>query len=148
MSLLEQIDKDLVEALKAGEKPKATVLRGLKSDIKYAEIGGKKEMSDEAILEVLASAAKKRRESIEQYRQADRSDLVNKEQYELDVIQNYLPAQLTEDELRQIVTDAVAETGADSPKDMGAVMKVVMPKVKGQADGKLVNKLVQEILAK
>lgn len=148
MSVLQQIDQDLIKALKAGEKQKATVLRGLKSDLKYAQIEKKQELGDQQMLDVLASAAKKRRESIEQYHNAGRDDLANKESFELDVIQAYLPVQLSEDEIRQIVTDAVAETGADSPSKMGLVMQAVMPKVKGRADGKLVNKLVQEILAK
>ncbi|MCB2201757.1 GatB/YqeY domain-containing protein [bacterium] len=148
MSILQQIDQDLIKALKAGEKQKATVLRGLKSDLKYAQIERKEELGDQQMLDVLASAAKKRRESIEQYQNAGRDDLANKELFELAVIQAYLPVQLSEDEIRQIITDAVAETGADSPSKMGLVMQAVMPKVKGRADGKLVNKLVQEILAK
>ncbi|MDX9856770.1 MAG: GatB/YqeY domain-containing protein [candidate division Zixibacteria bacterium] len=148
MPILEQIDQDLIKALKAGEKLKATVLRGLKSDIKYAQIEKKTALSDTDVIDVLSSAAKKRRESIEQYQAAGRQDLVTKETSELDVIQGYLPVQLSEAEVRQIISDAVAETGADSPAKMGLVMKAVMPKVKGRADGKLVNRLVQEILAK
>ncbi len=148
MPILEQIDQDLIKALKAGEKLKATVLRGLKSDIKYAQIEKKTALSDTDVIDVLSSAAKKRRESIEQYQAAGRQDLVTKETFELDVIQGYLPVQLSEAEVRQIISDAVAETGADSPAKMGLVMKAVMPKVKGRADGKLVNRLVQEILAK
>ena len=148
MPILEQIDQDLIKALKAGEKQKATVLRGLKSDLKYAQIEKKSDLSDPEVLNVLASAAKKRRESIEQYQAAGREDLVTKESSELEIIQGYLPRQLSEDEVRQIVQDAVAETGATSPAQMGLVMKVVMPKTKGRADGKLVNRLVQEILAK
>lgn len=148
MPILEQIDQDLIKALKAGEKLKATVLRGLKSDIKYAQIEKKTALSDTDVIDVLSSAAKKRRESIEQYQAAGRQDLVTKETFELDVIQGYLPVQLSEAEVRQIISDAVAETGADSPAKMGLVMKAVMPKVKGRADGKLVNRLVQEFLAK
>lgn len=148
MPILERIDQDLIKALKAGEKHKATVLRGLKSDLKYAQIEKKTALGDPEVLDVLASSAKKRRESIEQYQAAGRQDLVAKESFELDLIQSYLPDQLSETEIRQIVADAIAETGANSPAQMGAVMKVVMPKVKGRADGKLVNRLVQEFLAK
>lgn len=147
MSILKQIDQELVKALKAGDRDKATVLRGLKSDIKYAQIEKSGDMSDEDILAVLTSCAKKRRESIEQYQAGGRDDLVAKEQAELKIIQAYLPKQLSEDEVRQIVADAINETGADSPQKIGLVMKVVMPKIKGKADGKLVNKLAMEFLA-
>ena len=82
------------------------------------------------------------------FRAGGREDLVRKEQAELDIITSYLPAQLSEDKLREIISEAVAETGADSPQKVGLVMKVVMPKIKGQADGKMVNKLAIEILAK
>jgi hypothetical protein len=148
MAIIDHIDQDLKEALKGGNKQKVTVLRGLKSDIKYRQIELKEELTDEQVTEVLASSAKKRRESIEQYAAAGRQDLVDKEKFELDVIQEYLPEQLSEDELRTLVTGAIAESGAASPKDMGKVMKILMPKIKGKADGKLVNKLVSEILAK
>ncbi len=148
MAIIDHIDQDLIEALKGGNKQKVTVLRGLKSDIKYRQIETREELTDEQVTEVLASSAKKRRESIEQYAAAGRQDLVDKENFELDVIQGYLPEQLSEDELRTLVTEAIAESGAESPKDMGKVMKILMPRIKGKADGKLVNKLVSEILAK
>jgi uncharacterized protein YqeY len=148
MAIIDHIDQDLIEALKGGNKQKVTVLRGLKSDIKYRQIETREELTDEQVTEVLASSAKKRRESIEQYGAAGRQDLVDKEKFELDVIQGYLPEQLSEDELRTLVTGAIAESGAESPKDMGKVMKILMPRIKGKADGKLVNKLVSEILAK
>ncbi len=148
MAIIDHIDQDLKEALKGGNKQKVTVLRGLKSDIKYRQIEIREELTDEQVTDVLASSAKKRRESIEQYAAAGRQDLVDKEKFELDVIQGYLPEQLSEDELRTLVTEAVDESGAASPKDMGKVMKILMPKIKGKADGKVVNKLVSEILAK
>ena len=148
MAIIDHIDQDLKEALKGGNKQKVTVLRGLKSDIKYRQIETREELTDDQVTEVLASSAKKRRESIEQYAAAGRQDLVDKEKFELDVIQEYLPEQLSEDELRTLVTGAIAESGAASPKDMGKVMKILMPKIKWKADGKLVNKLVSEILAK
>ncbi|MBD3257452.1 GatB/YqeY domain-containing protein [candidate division GN15 bacterium] len=147
MSIINRIDQDIKEALKAGEKDKLTVLRGLKSDFKYKQIELGKELTDELAMEVLSSAAKKRRESIGQYKSGNRDDLVRKEQAELAIIEQYLPQQLSEDELREIVQAAVEETGAESMKQMGQVMQAVMPKVKGRADGKLVNKLVSEILA-
>lgn len=148
MSIIDRIDTALKEALKAGNRDKATVLRGLKSDIKYRQIADREELSDEKVLEVLTTAAKKRRESIEQFQKGGREELAKKEQSELEIISQYLPQQLSEDELRPMVADAVAESGAESPKDVSKVMKVLMPKIKGRADGKLVNKLASEILAK
>lgn len=148
MSLLQQIDNDLKEALKAGQKLRLTVLRGLKSDIKYKQIEVGHDMSDDDIIGVLTTAAKKRKESIEQFRAGGREELATQEEAELAIIQSYLPEQLTEASLRRIIAETIAETGANSPKMMGLVMKALLPKIKGQADGKLVSQLVTEMLAK
>jgi hypothetical protein len=148
MTLFEQIDKDAIKALKGGDKDRLTVLRGLKSDLKYRRIEVGQDLTAEQEIEVLASAAKKRRDSIELFGHGGREDLVQNETFELEVISAYLPKQLSEDELRQMAETAITEVGADSPKQMGAVMKVLMPKVKGRADGKLVNKIISELLAK
>ncbi len=148
MTLIERIDQDMKEALKAGQKLKLTVLRGLKSDCKYKQIEIGSPLTEEQVVGVLSSSAKKRRESIEQYRLGKREDLAQKEEAELEIINSYLPQQLSEDRLRELIREAIAESGADSPQKIGLVMKVLMPKVKGQADGKLVNRLVAEILAK
>lgn len=148
MTLLEQIEHDMKEALRAGQKDKLTVLRGLKSDIKYKQIDLGRAMTDDDVVAVLTSASKKRRESIEQFRAGGREDLAQKEEAELGIIVTYLPKQLSEEEVRRIVKETVAETGADSPQKMGLVMKALMPKIKGQADGKLVSRLVSELLAK
>lgn len=148
MSLLEKIDQDMKKALKAGEKERLTVLRGLKSELKYRQIDKADELSDDDAVAVLSSSAKKRRESIEQFQKAGREDLVQKEKSELAIITSYLPEQLSEEKLRQIISEAIAESEADSPQKVGLVMKIVMPKIKGQADGKLVNKLAMEMLAK
>ena len=148
MSLAETIDEHLIEAMKAGDKKKVTVLRGLKSDLKYKQIETGSDLTEEHMIEVLNSAAKKRREAIEQFRQAGRDDLVEQEDLELEIITGYLPEQLGEQDLREMIQAAIEETGADSPKDIGPVMRVLMPKVKGRADGKQVNRLVAELLAK
>ena len=103
-------------------------------------------MDDEGVLSVLSTSAKQRRESIEQYEKAGRQDLVDKEKAELEVIQSYMPQQMGRGEIEALVKDAVAESGAKGPSDMGKVMKVLMPKVKGRADGKLVNEVVKEAL--
>jgi len=119
MTLFEQIDKDMIKALKGGDKLRLTVLRGLKSDLKYRRIDVGQDLTPEQEIEVLAGAAKKRRDSIEQFRLGGRDDLVQSETFELDVINSYLPKQLTEEELRQMAEAAIAEVGADSPKQMG-----------------------------
>ena len=147
MSLLANIDKDTAEALKAGEKEKVTVLRGLKSDIKYRQIEKKDTLTDEEVTEVVSSFAKKCRDSIEEFKKGNREDLVKKTEFELDVIAKYLPEQLSEEKLREIIKAAIEESGADSPQKMGLVMKIVMPQIKGKADGKLVSKIALELLA-
>lgn len=147
MTILERLDADIKEAMKAGEKEKLTVLRGLKSDIKYKQIDSD-QLSDSDVIAVLSTAAKKRRESIDQFASAGRSDLADKEKSELEIIAAYLPKQLDEADLRRIITESVAESGASGVADLGKLMKVLMPIIKGQADGKLVNRLASEILAK
>jgi uncharacterized protein YqeY len=150
MSIIERIDKDTVTALKGGDKERVVVLRGLKSDLKYKMIslGREKEFDDQMAAEVLSSAAKKRRESIEQFQAGNRDDLVRNMQFELAIIESYLPEQMSEEKLRELIAAAISESGADSPQKLGLVMKVLMPQVKGKADGKLVNRLVSEMLAK
>ena len=147
MSLFGKIDKDTIEALKAGEKDRLLLLRGLKSDLKYARLDKGDDLTDQDVIDVLAYQAKKRRDSIEQFEKGGRDDLVAKERAELEIITTYLPKQLNEDELRDIVAKAIDEAGVTSPAQIGAVMKIVMPQIKGVADGKMVSKLVMEILA-
>ncbi len=147
MSLLANIDKDIAEALKAREKEKVTVLRGLKSDIKYRQIDKRDILTDEEVTEVVSSYAKKCRDSIVEFKKGNREDLVQKTEFEIEVIAKYLPEQLSEDKLLEIIKAAIEESGADSPQKMGLVMKIVVPKIKGKADGKLASKLVAELLA-
>lgn len=148
MSLLKRIDEDLIKALKNHEGDKVTLFRGLKSDIKYKQIDKGEELTDDEVSAVLTSNAKQRRDSIEQFKAGGRQDLVDKETAELEVIKNYLPKQLSEDKLREIIGRAIEKTGADSPAKMGLIMKEVMPEVKGKADGKIVNKIAAEMLSK
>jgi len=148
MSIIEKIETELIKALKSGDKEKVVVLRGLKSDIKYKKIDKGDELTDEEVIAVLSLNTKRIRDSIEQFEKADRPELVAKEKFGLEVISKYLPEQLGEEELRGIVRQAVEESGAETPQQMGLVMKIVMPKIKGRADGKLVSKLATEILAK
>jgi uncharacterized protein len=146
MSISEKIAADYKEALKAGDKNKVSVLRMIKSSMKYKEIEKKAPLSDEEIQAVLMSFVKRAKESIEQFSKAGREDLVEKEKEESLVVQGYLPKQIDEEELRRIVKDLISEEKASGPKDMGKVMKAVMARVKGQADGKLVSKIVKEML--
>ena len=148
MSIIEKIDIELIKALKSGEKEKVVVLRGLKSDIKYKKIDKGENLTNEEVIDVLSVNTKKIRDSIEQFNKGGREDLVTKEKAALKIISEYLPEQLGEEELRGIVKQAVEESGAESPQQMGLVMKIVMPKIKGRADGKLVSKLAIEFLAK
>jgi uncharacterized protein YqeY len=148
MSLLKHIDQDIIKALKSGDRETANTLRGLKSDIKYYQIEKQiKEMSDEDILTVLASAAKRRKDSIEQFQTGGRDDLVANETRELNIIKAFLPEEMSEADVEVLVKEAVAETGASSMNDLGKVMQNIMPKVKGKADGKLVNQIVRRLLS-
>lgn len=147
MSILDTLNNDLKEALKAKDKARMEVIRGLKSDIRYKEIEGKgDEMTEDDVIAVITSAAKRRRDSIEQFRKGGREDLASKEEAELEIISNYLPKQLTDEELHDIVTEVLKETGASAPHDMGKVMGAVMSRVKGRADGKRVKEMVAEKL--
>ncbi len=145
MSILDTLNTDLKNALKSGDKLKAEVIRGLKSDIKYKEIEKIQPLAEEDIIGVLSSAAKRRRDSIEQFARGGREDLVAKETSELGIITGYLPQQLADDKLEEIVVATIAEVQAKTAADLGKVMKEIMPKVKGRADG---NKVRQMIAAK
>jgi uncharacterized protein YqeY len=147
MSLKEQLKEDMKAALKAKDKEKLSVIRMLQSLIKNAEIDKRGELTDEEIISLLMKYAKQRRESIELYEKGGRQDLVEKERRELQIVESYLPKQMSEEEIRELVAKVIEEVGASSPKDIGKVMQAVMPKVKGRADGSTVNKIVRELLA-
>ena len=116
------------------------------SEIKNAEIAKRGDLDDDELLSVLGREAKRRKEAIEEFKKGNRQDLVDRETEELKIIEDYLPEQLSEDELRGIINDTIDEVGASSPGDLGKVMGRVMPKLKGRADGKLVNSMVRETL--
>lgn len=151
MSLRQRIEDDIRTALKAGDKQRLSCLRMVKSKVQEKQVelrgteGREAELSDEDVTNVVSAYAKQRRDSIESYEQGGREDLAANERAELEILTAYLPQQMSEDEVSTIVDDAVRESGASEPKDMGAVMKLVM-KVKGRADGKLVNRIVQSRL--
>ncbi len=148
MSFLQKLDDDLKVALKASDGLRVSVLRMVKSALKYRQIDKGGDLSEEDISAVLSSLAKQRRESIEQFSKGGREDLAEKERQELSILQSYLPEQLSPEQLDSIITDAIKESSASGVKDMGKVMRLVMAKVKGAADGKLVNTRVKDLLEK
>jgi uncharacterized protein YqeY len=149
MTLRERLDQDMKAALKAKEDLRLQVIRGVKSAVRYREVEGEKAvvLDEPGILQVIGSEIKKRRDSVEQYRAGGREDLAKKEEAEIAVLQGYLPAQLSAEELARKVEEAIARTGAKGPKDMGAVMKALLPEVQGRAEGKAVSELVKQKLA-
>ena len=149
MSLKDKLTADMKDAMKAREagKLRLSVIRLVRGAIRQLEIDGKKELQDEDVLGVISKEVKQRRDSIEDFRKGGRDDLVANAEAEIAILMEYLPKQLSEDEVRNLVKEAIAASGAASPKDMGKVMKELMPKVKGRADGKLVNGIVKELLA-
>lgn len=147
MKLQKKIQEDIKVSMKAKDGTRVSVLRFLLAAIQNREIELRDPLDDEQILQEVVSSAKKRRESIEAFREADRKDLVIKEETELAILEEYLPEQLSSDEVRKIVKEVVLSVGASSPADMGQVMKEVMPRVRGQAEGKMVNQIVREILS-
>jgi uncharacterized protein YqeY len=146
MDLKETLNSDLKTALKAGEKLRLSTIRMLLSEIRNAEIAKRGELTDEELLAVAAREARRRKEAIEEFTKGGRQDLVDKETYELSVLEAYLPEQMSDEEVRRVVSETIAEVGATSPGDLGKVMGKLMPKVKGKADGKKVNQFVREML--
>ena len=145
-SLKKRIDQNMKEALKSKDSVRLGVLRMLKSEIRYREIDKGSELTDDDVISVLSSAIKRRKDSIQQFEKGGRDDLVSKEKQELAVVTEYMPRQLSPEELSQIVSQAISEEGATGPSDLGKVMKLIMSKVRGRADGKLVNQMVSSQL--
>ncbi|MBC9785042.1 GatB/YqeY domain-containing protein [Heliobacillus mobilis] len=148
MSLKERLMEDMKQAMKDKEagKFRLSVIRMARSAIQKAEIDKRRDLTDEELLEVLAREVKQRRDSMVEYEKAGRTDAIDALKQEIDILTAYLPQQLSEEEVRALVREAMAVTGAQGPRDIGKVMGVLMPKVKGRADGKLVNQIVKESL--
>lgn len=146
MNLKESLASELKDALRAGEKCKLNTLRLIMSAINYAEIEQQKELDDTAVHVVISKMAKQRRESIEAFRAGNREDLVALEQAELDILESYLPKQLSREEITVEAKKVIAETGAAGPRDMGKVMGKLTPMLRGKADGKDVAVVVTELL--
>ena len=148
MGLKEKLQSDLTDAIRSRAEVKAGTIRMLLAAITTEEVSGKaaRVLTDAEIITVLSREAKKRREAVEAYVAGKRTDLADKEKAEGDVITEYLPAQLSEDDIKKMIADAIAETGASGPSGMGQVMKVLSPKIAGKADGGVVSGLVKAAL--
>ena len=143
-TLKESLSEQIKAAMKAGEKEKLSFARNLHAAIRKKEIDERVDLDNDGVIKIASALVKQRQDSIEQFKQGKREDLVVKEQAELEFLQTFLPAQMNESELKQLVDWAVTESKASSPKDIGLVMKLLLPKVQGRADGKWVNQMVRE----
>lgn len=146
MGLREQIDNDIKNALKAGAKAKISTLRLLSAALKNKQIDKRRPLTEEEVLDSVRSLIKQRRDSVEQFAKGGRQDLVDQETAEISILETYLPQQLTREVLEGMVRDAIVQSGAHGPRDMGKVMKTLVPMVGGRADGKLVSELVKHAL--
>jgi len=145
--MLDQLEEELKIAIKAGEKAKMMGLRNIIGKIKAAQIDKRETLTDKESLKILKTAAKQLKESIDQYQKGGRDDLAEKEAFELTLLEKYLPEQLSEEQIRQTVKNIVKNTEAGSMQDMGKVMGATMQELAGSADGKIVQKIVQEELS-
>ena len=146
MSLKETLQTDLYQAMRSKDKLRVSVLRMLRSGIGYEEIDKKRELDDSAVIDLIARQVRQRRESIQMYGDANRQDLVQKETDELAILQTYLPAQLSFQELTSLAKEVIDQVGAVTLQDKGAVMKSLMPQVRGKAQGSDVNRVVTSLL--
>ncbi len=147
MSIIQRINQELLAATKNRDKERLSIIRLIRSALQNRQIDKRAELTDEEALQVLSSLVKKAKESIEQFEKGNRPDLAQKERRELEIILSFMPKQLGEDELRAQLDSIIAEVGAKGPQDLGIVMKVAMERLKGRADGKMVNQVARELLA-
>jgi len=147
MSIVERINQELLAATKNRDKERLSIIRLIRSALQNRQIDKRAELTDEEALQVLSSLVKKAKESIEQFEKGNRPDLAQKERRELEIILSFMPEQLGEDELRAQLDSIIAQVGAKGPQDLGLVMKVAMERLKGRADGKMVNQVARELLA-
>ncbi|MDP2275624.1 MAG: GatB/YqeY domain-containing protein [Archangium sp.] len=148
-TLRERLDADLKDAMRAKDEMKLTTIRAIKSAVKYKEVEAANKVLDEpAIIQVIVTQVKQRRDAAAEYKAANRADLAEKEEKEIAILQNYLPTQLSAEQLTAEIAKAIAEAGAKSVKDLGNVMKIVTPRLKGQAEGKAISDEVKAQLGK
>ena len=144
MTIKEKLSSQMKTAMKAQDKDTLAFARNLHAAVRKKEIDDRVDLDDAAVLKIISTLTKQRQDSIDQFRQGGREDLVAKEEAELKFLQAFMPTQMDESEIRKLVDWAISESKAAGPKDMGLVMKLLMPKVQGLADGKLVNQIVRE----
>jgi uncharacterized protein YqeY len=148
MTLREKLEEDIRDTMRSRKQDRLDTLRFLKSQIQLTEKDQRKELDEAGVIDVIAKQAKDRRESLEMFKQGNRSDLVARESAALAVLEEYLPAQMSREELVQLIEKVIQEVGATSPRDRGKVMGRVMPQVRGRADGAQVNTLATELMEK
>lgn len=146
MSLNDRLNEDMKQAMRSQDKFRLSVIRMVRSSIKNIEIDQRKTLDDTEVLDVLNREIKQRKDSLQEFEKAGRDDLAEQLRQELEILTVYMPEQLSEDEVKEIVQQTIQEVGASSKADMGKVMAALMPKVKGRAEGKLVNQIVQQSL--
>lgn len=146
MSLKAKLMDDLKLAMKEKNQVKKSVVTLIRSAIKQYEVDNRVELDEQGVLDIVVKQMKQRKDALEEFTKAGREDLISQTQEEIEVLKGYLPAQLSEEEIEVIVVDTIKEIGASSMKEMGKVMSALMPKVKGKADGKIVNELVKKHL--
>ncbi|MDQ0876923.1 uncharacterized protein YqeY [Paenibacillus sp. V4I3] len=146
MSLSDRLNEDMKQAMKSQDKFKLSVIRMVRSTIKNSEIDLKRALDDNEVLDVLTREIKQRKDSLHEFTKAGRDDLAESLKAELVILAEYMPQQLSEEEVKAIVQQTIQQIGASSKADMGKVMTALMPQVKGRADGKLINQLVQQLL--
>ena len=147
MSLEERLVEEMKQAMKSNDKLRLSTIRMIRSGVKNKEIELRKKLEDEEIERVIQVMVRKGEESVEQFQAGGRTDLVEKEKKEIEILKSFLPQPLGQEEILKIIDQSIQETQASSPKDIGKVMKSVMPKIGGKADGKLINQLVKERLS-
>ncbi len=146
MSLKQRLADELKEAMKNKDQLRKNVITMIRADIKQIEVDKRVELADDDVIEIIAKQAKQRRDSIEEFEKGGREDLIDQAKQEVNVLMEYLPEQLSVEEIETILREVIAEIGAASMKDMGKIMAAAMPKLKGRADGKIVNQTVRKIL--
>lgn len=146
MPLLQRIEEDFKSALKQSDKLKISALRLVKATIKNKQIEKQADLTDDDIVSLLSTLIKQRKESIDLFSKGNRWDLVEKEKQELEILQSYMPEELSNEELDSLIRQAIADTNVSDVKEIGKVMKILMPRIKGRADGKVVSQKVKEIL--
>ena len=147
MSIIDEIQQDLHEAMKKKEKEKTNTLRNIIGKLKYKTIEKGEEITEQEEIKVIQSLAKQRKDSIEMYKKGERSDLVEIESTELSIINEYLPQEMSEEEVKSLVKDSVEESGAQSIADLGKIMPIIMKKGAGRVNGKLAQQILREILS-